>query len=50
MVWKEVAAKILTNLYTLPKQTSESAEYYHGIILEEYLLSSFFQNQIYRQI
>ena len=41
MVWREVAAKILTNLYTLPNQTSVSAEYYHGIILEEYLLPVF---------
>ena len=38
MVWGGMSAKGLTKLHVVPNQTSINAEYYHGVILKEYLL------------
>lgn len=38
MVWGGMTAKGLTKLHVVPNQTSVNAEYYHGVILKDYLL------------
>ena len=38
MVWGGMSARGLTKLHVVPNKTSITAEYYQGVILEEYLL------------
>ena len=38
MVWGGMSAKGITKLHVVPNKTSINAEYYHGVILKEYLL------------